>query len=384
MKVTFLVPDLGWPIVGIAARFAKYVCREHEVEIVGPRLWGGANAMYAEEFAYRAVDCPKIYRFPEYFREVRKLARAIRGDVVISMKAFGSTLPAALRAKRERGCRVVAYLDEWDGATSAAWSFGERLRHWGRDWMHPCNDLYAPWVERRLPECDVRLGTTRFLQDKFGCCVFHVGVDVERFKPQDPLAVAALKRELGLEGKKLVVFGGVARAHKGLETFAEALAQLGRADVALLILGPLNDGVRQLMRHPAYGKFILCPATDAEATRRIHREMPLYLGLGDALIVPLGETALARSQMPCKVFEAMAMGKPVVASAVSDLPEVLEGCGHLVAPNSSDAAAQVLAGIFADPEAARALGTRARERCIEKYGVETSRKALLELLEELK
>ena len=384
MKVTFLVPDLGWPIVGIAARFAKYVCREHEVEIVGPRLWGGANAMYAEEFAYRAVDCPKIYRFPEYFREVRKLARAIRGDVVISMKAFGSTLPAALRAKRERGCRVVAYLDEWDGATSAAWSFGERLRHWDRDWMHPCNDLYAPWVERRLPECDVRLGTTRFLQDKFGCRVFHVGVDVERFKPQDPAAVAALKRELGLEGKKLVVFGGVARAHKGLETFAEALAQLGRADVALLILGPLNDGVRQLMRHPAYGKFILCPATDAEATRRIHREMPLYLGLGDALIVPLGETALARSQMPCKVFEAMAMGKPVVASAVSDLPEVLEGCGHLVAPNSSDAAAQVLAGIFADPEAARALGTRARERCIEKYGVETSRKALLKLLEELK
>ena len=68
----------------------------------------------------------------------------------------------------------------------------------------------------------------------------------------------------------------------------------------------------------------------------------------------------------------------------SDLPKVLEGCGHLVAPNSSDAAAQVLAGIFADPEAARALGTRARERCIEKYGVETSRKALLELLEELK
>ncbi|NCC94667.1 MAG: glycosyltransferase [Opitutae bacterium] len=108
------------------------------------------------------------------------------------------------------------------------------------------------------------------------------------------------------------------------------------------------------------------------------------MGLGDALIVPLGETALARSQMPCKVFEAMAMGKPVVASTVSDLPEVLEGCGHLVAPNSSEAAAQVLAGIFADPEAARAMGTRARERCIEKYGVETSRKALLELLEELK
>jgi glycosyltransferase involved in cell wall biosynthesis len=384
MKVTFLVPDLGWPIVGIAARFAKYVCGEHEVEIVGPRLWGGTNAMYSEEFEYRAVDCPKIYRFPEYFREVRKLARALRGDVVISMKAFGSSLPAALLAKRERGCRVVAYLDEWDGATAAEWSPGERLRHWRRDWMHPGNAVFVPRVERRLPECDARLGTTRFLERKFGCRIFHVGVDTDRFKPQDPAAVAALKRELGLEGKKLAVFGGVARAHKGVEIYAEALARLGRDDVALLILGPMDEGMRGMMRHPAYGKFVCCPATDAEATRRIHRDMPRYLGLGDALIVPLADTALARSQMPCKVFEAMAMGKPIVASAVSDLPEVLGGCGRLVAPGSPEAVAQALAAVFADPAAARFMGDRARARCIEKYDVAASRNALLELLDELK
>jgi glycosyltransferase involved in cell wall biosynthesis len=36
--------------------------------------------------------------------------------------------------------------------------------------------------------------------------------------------------------------------------------------------------------------------------------------------------------MPCKMFEAMAMGKPIVASAVSDLPEVLEDCGKSAAP----------------------------------------------------
>lgn len=384
MKVTFLVPDLGWPIVGIAARFAKYICREHEVEIVGPSLWGGANAMYSDEFAYRPVDCPKIYRFPEYFRDVRKLARAAQGDVIISMKAFGGNLPAALRAKRERGCRVVAYLDEWDGATSASWSFGERLRHWRQDWMHPGNDVYVPRVERRLSECDVRLGTTRFLQDKFGCRIFHVGVDVDRFKPQAPAAVDALKRELGLQGKRLLVFGGVARPHKGVETFAAALSQMGRADAAILILGPMNDHAQQMMRHPEYGKYVCCPATDAAAVRRIHRDMPLYLGLGDVLIVPLADTVMARSQMPCKVFEAMAMGKSIVASAVSDLPEVLEGCGHLVAPGRPDLVAQALETIFGDPERARSMGERARARCMETYGMEASRKTLLALLEELK
>lgn len=382
MKVSFLVPDLGWPIVGIAARMAKYICRRHEAEIVGPCLWGSPNPMYSDEFAYRAVDCPKIYRFPDYLREVRKLSRAARGDVIFAMKAFGGNLPAALRAKQERGCRVVAYLDEWDGAVSASWSWSERWKNWARDWAHPCNNVHVPRVERRLRECDVRLGTTRFLQEKFDARVFHIGVDGDRFRPQDPAAVDGLKRRLGLQGRKLIVFGGVVRPHKGVEVFAEALAKLGRPDCALLILGPLNAHVQQMMEHPAYGNYIRCPATDAAENLKIHHAMPLYLGLGDVLIVPLADTLLSRSQMPCKVFEAMAMGKPIVASAVSDLPEVLEGCGRLIEPDRPDRAADALKELLDDPQGARQMGERARARCLERYGEESSRRALLALLDE--
>jgi glycosyltransferase involved in cell wall biosynthesis len=384
MKVSFLVPDLAWPITGIAARLAKYIGREHEVEIVGTRLWGCTNPMYAEEFAYRPVDCPRIYRYPEYFREVRKLARAVQGEVVITLKAFGSNLPAALLAKQERGCRVVAYLDEWDGAVAAAWSAGERLRQWARDWAHPCNNVHVPRLERRLAECDVRLVTTRFLEKKFAGRIFSIGVDTDRFRPQDPAAAAALKAELGLAGKRLVVFGGVARPHKGLETYAEALARLGRPDVVLVILGLVDDYVRQLMRHPGYGRLIRCPADSYEATARIHRDMPLYLGMGDVLIVPLADSVLAQSQMPCKVFEAMAMGKPIVASAVSDLPEVLAGCGRLVPPDRVAETAAALDELLDDGAAAARLGAMARARCVERYGQAASRQVLLDLLAELR
>jgi len=383
VKVSFLVPDLGWPITGIAARMARYLAGPHEVEIVGPSIWGGVNDMYSGEFAYRRVDCPRIYRMPEYFRDVRRIAGALQGDVVIAMKAFGSSLPAALRAKRERGCRVVAYLDEWDGAIAAGWGATERLRRWTRDWMHPCNNLYVPRVERRLPECDDRLVTTRFLERKFNGTLFPIGVDTERFKPQDPAAVAALKERLGLADFKLVVFGGVVRPHKGVEALAEALARLGRRDVRLVILGPLNEHVRDLMAHPRYGPLVACPAVDAKATQAIHRDMPLYLGMGDVLAVPLADTLLARSQMPCKVFEAMAMGKPVLASAVSDLPEVLQDCGRLVPPDSAADAAVALRELLEDPAAARDLGRRARERCLKSYSAEASRRLLLERIERL-
>ena len=385
VKISFLVPDLGWPIVGIAARMAKYLCGEHEVEIVGPALWGGwTNSMYSDEFAYRRVDCPKLYRFPEYFREVRKLSRALTGDVVISMKAFGSSLPAALLAKRERGCRVVAYLDEWDGAVSASWGAGERVENWLRDWAHPLNNVYVPWVERRLRECDVRLGTTRFLQEKFNARIFPIGVDTERFKPQDDADLEALRQTLGLQGRRVIVFGGVVRPHKGVEVFAEALARLNREDVRLLILGPMNEHVQHMMKHPAYGKFIVCPAVQAEENLKIHHNMPLYLGLGDVLIVPLADTLLARSQMPCKIFEAMAMGKAIVANAVSDLPQVLEGCGKLVPADDPDGAARAIGETLDDPSAARRMGERARSRCVSHYGAEASRRCLLDWMDELK
>ena len=147
------------------------------------------------------------------------------------MKAFGGNLPAALRAKRERGCRVVAYLDEWDGAVSASWSLGERLKHWAGIGCIPATTCMCRGWSAACRECDVRLGTTRFLQNEIRLPDLSTSawiriVSSRRIPPRS----SALKRELGLQGKKLIVFGGVVRPHKGVEVFAEALAKLGRTD----------------------------------------------------------------------------------------------------------------------------------------------------------
>jgi glycosyltransferase involved in cell wall biosynthesis len=66
----------------------------------------------------------------------------------------------------------------------------------------------------------------------------------------------------------------------------------------------------------------------------------------------------------------MAMGRPVVASAVSDLPEVLDGCGRLVPPGDGAALAAALGELLADSAQARELGDRARARCLERYSYE--------------
>ena len=92
---------------------------------------------------------------------------------------------------------------------------------------------------------------------------------------------------------------------------------------------------------------------------------------------------MASSQMPCKVYEAMAMEKPVLASAVSDVPEVLAGCGWTVEAGNSAAVAVALREIAGNPDEARRRARRARERCVATYSAEIAGKRLRDIVREL-
>ncbi len=377
-SLTFVVHDLGANYIGPVVRMARYLQPEYDVQIAGPCLWGEPNAMYRREFPFTVVDTPRIYRFPDFFAGVRKLADAATGDILVVMKAFAPALPAALLAKRRRGARIAVYLDEWDGATPAAWTARERLRHLARDWMHPCNDLWTPYWERRLKQADLVLGTTTFLEKKFGAVRYDLGADTAFFRPQPPDATAALKRDLGLDGARLLVFGGVARPHKGLETFASAIASMPDSDNwRLLIAGPKNECTESLVRDPAYRGRIHCTGAIP------HPDMPRYLALADILAVPLGTGRMASSQMPCKVYEAMSMQIPVLASAVSDVPSVLDGCGWTVPPGDPDAIAAALREIAADPAVAARRAAAARSRAVSTYDSTLAATRLRDLLRPL-
>ena len=377
-RVTFLCSNLASNSVGAVVRLARYLQPEYDVRIAGPCLWGEPNAMYRREFPFTVVDAPRIYRVPDFFAGVRKLADAATGDILVVMKAFAPALPAALLAKRRRGARVAVYLDEWDGATPASWTVRERIAHLRRDWLHPCDDLWTPFWERRLKQADLVLGTTTFLEKKFGAVRYDLGADTAFFRPRPPDATDALKRELGLDGARLLVFGGVARPHKGLETFAAAVASMPDTDNwRLLIAGPRNECTDTLVRDPAYRGRIHCTGAIP------HPDMPRYLALADVLAVPLGTGLMAASQMPCKVYEAMAMQIPVLASAVGDVPAVLDGRGWTVPPGDPAAAAAALREIASSPDEAARRAAAARARAVSAYDSTLSAARLRDLLRPL-
>lgn len=75
--------------------------------------------------------------------------------------------------------------------------------------------------------------------------------------------------------------------------------------------------------------------------------------------------------LPITVLEAMAAGRPVVATAVGDVATALEWgqCGVLIPPADVAALVESIDALLDDPERRRGLATRARVRAHERYGV---------------
>lgn len=74
---------------------------------------------------------------------------------------------------------------------------------------------------------------------------------------------------------------------------------------------------------------------------------------------------------------AMAMAKPIIATIVSDLPEILDGCGWIVEPENPEQLAEIIQYVFNHPAEVEEMGWKARERCIEKYSWDAMEKVLV-------
>lgn len=192
------------------------------------------------------------------------------------------------------------------------------------------------------------------------------GADPERFRPN--VGGDSIRRALGLEGKLVAGFLGTFGPWHGVETLAHAIARLPRSVEATFLLvgdGDLRASVERILDEAG--------AKDrAIFTGRIaHDEVPAYLDACDMLLSPHVEMPdkSAFFGSPTKLFEYMAMAKPVAASRLGQIGEVIEDgvSGLLLAPGDVDALVEAIARLAADPELRARLGRAARERVLAEY-----------------
>jgi glycosyltransferase involved in cell wall biosynthesis len=200
------------------------------------------------------------------------------------------------------------------------------------------------------------------------------GVDAARFRPDAP----APDDLAGLAGapRPWLAFAGEARLKKGLPVLldlAERLAAEARGTLVLLG-GVRRDARAALERWRRDAGAAAARLREVPYTDDVARLAGLYAAMDVFVFPSLWDGA------PNAALEALATARPVVATAVGGLPEMIEHgtTGWLVPPERLDRFADVtLAALAEPPERLAAVGARARERVRREFTLEAERDAIL-------
>ena len=231
--------------------------------------------------------------------------------------------------------------------------FDYEVARWRRTLYVLAERLTSPLADRVLAvsAAIARDLAERYRIDAARTVVVHNGIDAWAFRPARP--PAAVRGELQIaEGRRVVVMAGRMTAQKGWDVLLEAAARLAavRADVAWVLVG---DGpLRPALTRRAAELGVAACFTGARS------DMADVLGCADLVVLA------SRSEgLPFTLLEAMALGKPVVATRVGGVPEVVEEgrSGRLVPRDDPAALASAVASVLDAPDAA-AMGARGRAR----------------------
>lgn len=192
-------------------------------------------------------------------------------------------------------------------------------------------------------------------------------IELDRFNAK--CSGRAVKEQFGLDGGCVVV-GQVGRIHeeKGLHYLVQAAAQLvGQAPhLRFLIVG--DDATSE---NPGYLRRVKRQIADLGLARHFvfsgfRDDIPEVLTAIDLLVLPSDKEPFGKT-----LVEAMAMGKPVVATSAGGVPEiVIDGeTGLLVPPRKPDALAMAMMRLLRDGEKAKQMGRRGRQRVRDMFSV---------------
>jgi glycosyltransferase involved in cell wall biosynthesis len=370
VKISVLCFDLADNAVGRAVLLARLLGPLGRVEVVGPcsgpAMW---EPMRSEGIPHRTLPAT---RFPRFALSVPALARLADGDLLYASKPRLATVGVGLLKRLTTGSPLLLDIDDWEVGFFLRSGFWGTL---GRS-LNLANPAGLPWtwlMERLASAADGITVASRFLQQRFGGTLIPHVRDTDAWRPgcADP---GPARSQLEARDRRLVMFLGTPRSYKGIEDLCEAVARLRRSDVVLALVGvePASRvGQEIARRHP-----------DVRLAGRVpFGDVPRFLGAADVVAVPQRDTSDTRGQVPAKIFDAMALGRPIVSTRVSMIPEILEGCALLVPAGDVAALSLAIADLLDHPDRASTLGAVARERCVARYSFAAARRDLFPLVE---
>jgi glycosyltransferase involved in cell wall biosynthesis len=340
---------------------------------------GAEVELLTSRFLYGPVPEPDGYRVRESFYR-RSAARGLQAPARRAFK-LAEHLPDMLRLRRQADADVIHY--QWLTVPG----LDVRLLPARRPRVMTAHYVLPPRPSRR------QLASARSAFGAMDAVVAHshhgarrlretVGLEPDRIRvihhgafdyltrlPQE----ASLAPELeGAEGP-VILFFGLLRPYKGIDTLLEAFRRVEGAE--LWIVGNPRMDVEPLRclaaEAPGRVRFLTRFVADAE--------IPALMRRADLVVLPYRD-----AEHSGVLYSGLAFGKPMVLSAVGGFPEVAEsGAARLVPPEDPTALAAALTDLVGDEAARRELGEAAARTAAGPYSWDAAAQQTMALYQDL-
>lgn len=221
----------------------------------------------------------------------------------------------------------------------------------------------------RLPShIDRFIAPSAFLRSKLA----QGGIDPEKISVASNFVDLASYKCLPEKGYFLYI--GRLLYEKGIDLLIRAVSKLPQGKLLIVGEGPIEEDLRNLSDRVAAGKVQFAGRKEGEELRRLLAESQF-------VVLP----SRWYENLPFAVMEAMASSKPVVASYVGGIPEMVEDgvTGFLFPLGDVDALAEKISRLLADRSLREAMGRRAREKAEKLYGSEGHYRRIMEIYREV-
>ena len=335
--------------------------RGHDVHLFAmsdqaPETTPSRRVFHARARNLAALYLKRTFFYPALYRTLRRYVEALRPDVIHLHNNYRHAVTVNLAL---RGHRVVQTVHDYTALYPTAFCAKARscagrsplvaVRHGCLNWKV---FLAAGWLLYNRRFLDRRI-VQRFVapsRDLAGHLerrgyrdVHHLpNFTSEPLQPQAPLP-----------RKPIVLYVGSLIAHKGVDVLLRAFGRIAReVDGAALWLvgsGPDEARLRTLARQLALPRVRFLG-------RQKHGALPTLYRAARVVVIP----SLWLENAPLVAYEAMAHRRPIVASNVGGLPELVatHGNGYLCARGDAEDCAAKLRPLLTDPELAREVGAR--------------------------
>ena len=325
------------------------------------------------------------------------LLRRIQPDVVNAHNIHDLLSYQTLKLAREAGCAVV-----FSAHDAMPFAYGKLPASFSPDVPEPCEPgdyrlprgynlrqnrfRYNPFRNAMIKHClaryaHIRTAPSQALAKAFAdndmppVEVAPNGIDLDEWAPVDKSIVADLRGRLDLLDKRVILIAGRLTTEKGLRQILAALSRLQETlpDVRLLVLSS------RAIDSQLEGAFAHLDSLIRIGGWLSGDELRAAYQLADVVAAP----SIYLDPFPTVALEAMAAGKPVVATCFGGAREaIVDGeTGYIVNPFDTFALSDRLLRLLTEEDRRRQMGLLGRERLAQHFSLDEQVRRMLAIYE---